>query len=777
MAAPRDLRLHSNPLLLLLLLFLFICHNSRISVAVDFISRNQTISGDQTIISEGGKFELGFYSQGNFIAVWYKNTDGTPVWVANRGNPVKFTVLSELKISDDGNLVLFDQLNSQIWSTGVPFINSSSPVAVLLDSGNLVLRDGSDPNRVFWQSCDHPTDTWLPGCYLGLNKATGENRRLVSNKKYDISPGGYSLEIDSNQIVLKWLPLGRQYWASGRFDGQNFSSAPEMMSTRCRFGYVSNETMNYFTYASPQDDGTSRITVTDSGMIQQVGWDKDKQQQTVYSVEPANHCDVYVSCGPFGFSMCNEMDWACNCPEGFKRKLYPSASYCERKETLQCGTKDRFLLTPNLVVVGNPDRSPLVGSAEDCELACLSNCSCTAYSYGRSCSVWFGEYWELQEVSSNGTNVDSLYLRIGVPQSGGLFRSSKIGGSLWVVLGGTASSIAFCLVIYLLMRRRRRHDMKMVGGTLRTYSYSELKQLTRNFSEVLGSGGFGSVFRGTLPDSTSIAVKKLEGNLQGEKQFRSEVSLGLIQHVNVIRLHGFCSENAKKLLVYEFMPKGSLENHLFRSSSKVLDWKTRYQIALGTARGLCYLHEKCRDCIIHCDIKPENILLDASYVPKVADFGLAKHVGRDFNDVLTTMRGTIGYLAPEWISGSSITAKADTYSYGMVLLEIISGRRNTEVLRENEAYYFPLLACSKVVKGDFLSLLDHRLGADANLEELDRACKVACWCIQDDEKCRPSMGQVVHILEGVVEVDTPPMPRFLQLIAENPESVVYFSGL
>ena len=133
------------------------------------------------------------------------------------------------------------------------------------------------------------------------------------------------------------------------------------------------------------------------------------------------------------------------------------------------------------------------------------------------------------------------------------------------------------------------------------------------------------------------------------------------------KLRGFCSKGTKRLLVYDYMSNGSLDSLLFNeSNSNVLDWKTRYQIALGTARGLVYLHEKCRECIIHCDIKPENILLDAELCPKVADFGLAKLVGRDFSRVLTTMRGTKGYLASEWIAGVAVTSKADVYSYGMM---------------------------------------------------------------------------------------------------------------
>ena len=222
------------------------------------------------------------------------------------------------------------------------------------------------------------------------------------------------------------------------------------------------------------------------------------------------------------------------------------------------------------------------------------------------------------------------------------------------------------------------------GSSLAVYSYGDLRAATKNFSDRLGGGGFGSVYRGVLKSGdtiTEVAVKKLEGLRQGDKQFRTEVNtLGRIQHVNLVRLLGFCSSADEKLLVYEYMPNGSLEGYLFKGGGggSCPSWRDRYGIMLGVARGLAYLHDGCRECIIHCDVKPENILLDKDLCVKLADFGMAKLVGRDFSRALTTMRGTIGYLAPEWISGLPISAKADVYSFGMVLFELISGRRNTD---------------------------------------------------------------------------------------------------
>jgi len=337
----------------------------------------------------------------------------------------------------------------------------------------------------------------------------------------------------------------------------------------------------------------------------------------------------------------------------------------------------------------------------------------------------------------------------------------------------------------MLLSRRKRRLEKIANqdSSLHVYSYSELRTATNNFSERLGGGGFGTVYRGVVNGhtQTQVAVKKLEGLRQGDKQFRTEVNtLGFIQHVNLVRLVGFCSSGGgEKMLVYEYMPNGSLDSYLFRCSL-CPSWHDRYGIMLGIARGLAYLHEGCRECIIHCDIKPENILLDKDLCPKIADFGMAKLVGRDFSRVLTTMRGTIGYLAPEWISGLLISTKADVYSLGMVLIELISGRRNTKCYGtghinsdddadagQRPSMFFPVWAASRLSEGETAAVADPRLHGDVSEEELGRACRVACWCIQDQEEHRPTMPQVVQALEGVVDVLVPPVPRALQHLATH----------
>ncbi|RLM65299.1 G-type lectin S-receptor-like serine/threonine-protein kinase [Panicum miliaceum] len=356
-----------------------------------------------------------------------------------------------------------------------------------------------------------------------------------------------------------------------------------------------------------------------------------------------------------------------------------------------------------------------------------------------------------------------------------------IGGA---IATGTAALCVSVLVLLLMVmaRRNRRHRPHCDGGLI-AFRYRDLQRATGDFSDKIGAGGFGSVFKGSLNTSTTIAVKRLHGSCRAEKQFRAEVSsIGILQRTNLVKMIGFCCERDRRLLVYEHMPNLSLDVHLFRSKSNAaaltLSWSTRYRVALGVARGLAYLHESCRDCVIHCDVKPQNILLDGSFRPKIAGFGMAKLMARDLSRVLTTARGTVGYLAPEWISGMPVTPKVDVYAYGMVLLEIVSGRMNSEEEcgggggseDDDEVVYFPVLVARKLLEGDVMSLVDRRLSGDAVVEEVERACKVACWCIQDNEADRPAMGKVVQILEGLVEVDMPPTPRLLAAIAGRSHS-------
>ncbi|MCO5575111.1 hypothetical protein L7F22_028908 [Adiantum nelumboides] len=318
------------------------------------------------------------------------------------------------------------------------------------------------------------------------------------------------------------------------------------------------------------------------------------------------------------------------------------------------------------------------------------------------------------------------------------------------------------------------------------YSYSSIATATKSFSNVIGEGGFGKVYKGALipqngsthikaegRDNMQIAVKVLEMRSKHMKnQLLNELgTIGRIHHVNVVRLLGFCVQEDHEMLVYEYVANGSLDRWLFAGrkdsevdndeDQRVLDWTQRYAIAVGIARGLSYLHEECRHRTVHCDIKPQNILLDDAMSPKIADFGLSRLMDRDESQVVTLARGTPGYMAPEfWKGGESrLSTKFDVYSYGMVLLELMSGRRNFAYdAAMGSVCCIPAVAFEAAMQGNVAAILDARLGAHEDVinegqwNQIWTVAFVALWCIQDHPASRPSMSEVVQYLEGTIAI-------------------------
>ncbi|KAF6147521.1 hypothetical protein GIB67_014660 [Kingdonia uniflora] len=701
----------------------------------------QSLTGNQTIISQGGIFELGFFkpgsSQNYYLGIWYKQIPvQTVVWVANREVPLLSTS-SVLKLSEDGNLLLFNELKILILSTNSSSLSSSSTMAVLLDTGNFVLKDGLNMSSIIWQSFEHPTDTWLPGVQLGLNKITGEVQSLTSWKNSENPSSGIFIvrmkPDEGSEFYIVWNRSDR-YWNTGVWDGKSYANIPEMNSKYFfDFEYISNKREKYFHYSIKDSSILSRFVIEISGQAKQYIWLNTSQQWVLLWSRPSDPCDVYSVCGSF-----SSYNTICRCLHGFEPSspknwnLSDWSGGCVRKAPLRCGDRkdgDKFLMMPDMRFPTS-SQSLIVENVEECESACLKNCSCSAYSYcGVQCIILTGRLRNLKQLPVGDVNGRDIYIRVA---SSELPKKTKGKKKLFtqVIVIVCVVGLGLLAVVFFLIWRYRGRIMEspwVVQGSFRPFRYRELQIATKNFSEKLEAGSFGSVYKGTLSDSTVIAVKMLEGFKQGEKEFRAEVNtIGRTQHVNLVHLCGFCSEGTKRLLVYDHMPNGSLDIHLFRKDSQ-LDWKMRYQIALGIAKGLSYLHEKCRDCIIHCDVKPENILLNGDFCPKIADFGLAKLFGREFSRVITTIRGTRGYLAPEWISG-------------------VGRLQNGE---------------------EILSLLEYKLEGEAEVEELYRVCNVACWCIQDNEKSRPSMGHAIQFLEGVFELSTAPIPIELLNLMEN----------
>ncbi|XP_044489456.1 rust resistance kinase Lr10-like isoform X2 [Mangifera indica] len=297
------------------------------------------------------------------------------------------------------------------------------------------------------------------------------------------------------------------------------------------------------------------------------------------------------------------------------------------------------------------------------------------------------------------------------------------------------------------------------------YSYCEIIAMTNGFSYELGQGGFGSVYKGQLHNGCFIAVKVLKNSKFSAEEFINEVStLGRIHHANIVQLLGFCSEGQNRALVYEYMPYGSLDKHIFSKGrkGKSFTWKKLYEIAIGTARGIEYLHGGCDVCILHFDIKPHNILLDHNFIPKVSDFGLAKFYPKENDFVsISITRGTIGYIAPELISRNfgMISCKSDVYSFGMLLLDLVGGRRNSFSMETpSSKEYFPSWAYDQILRGGDLEIQDE---AENEIGIARKLCIIGLWCIQVNAADRPSITKVREMLEGNIDnLDMPPKPFF-----------------
>uniref|UniRef100_A0ACD5TS47 Uncharacterized protein n=1 Tax=Avena sativa TaxID=4498 RepID=A0ACD5TS47_AVESA len=346
-----------------------------------------------------------------------------------------------------------------------------------------------------------------------------------------------------------------------------------------------------------------------------------------------------------------------------------------------------------------------------------------------------------------------------------------------------ASSVAAFVVlslmvtsaIYLSLKSRYNEEINMkvemflkAYGTSKPtrYTFPEVKKIARRFKDKLGQGGFGSVYKGELPNGVPVAVKMLESSTGEGEEFINEVAtIGLIHHTNIVRLLGFCSEGTRRALIYEFMPNESLEKYIFSHVSNIsrqlLAPNKMLDIALGIARGMEYLHQGCNQRILHFDIKPHNILLDYNFNPKISDFGLAKLCARDQSMItLTAARGTMGYIAPELYSRNfgGVSYKSDVYSFGMLVLEMVSGRRNSDPSVDNQhEVYLPEWIYEKVIDGQELELASEMTAEEK--EKMRQLTIVALWCIQWNPKNRPSMTKVVNMLTGRLQnLQIPPKP-------------------
>ncbi|CAN7013479.1 unnamed protein product [Brassica rapa subsp. trilocularis] len=369
-------------------------------------------------------------------------------------------------------------------------------------------------------------------------------------------------------------------------------------------------------------------------------------------------------------------------------------------------------------------------------------------------------------------------------------------GKLKPILGGSSALAVLIIAVAVVVmvraknvRRKRDSNYENIEAVvmLKRYSYADIKKMTNSFAHVLGKGGYGTVYKGKLRDSSGqdIALKILKDPKENGEDFINELaSMSIASHVNIVSLFGFCYEGSKRAIIYEFMPNGSLDKFISKDMTTRMDCGTLYNIAVGVARGLDYLHNSCVSKIVHFDIKPQNILLDEDLCPKISDFGLAKLCKK--NDSIISMldaRGTVGYIAPEVFSKSygAVSHKSDVYSYGMVVLELIgvNSRERAETCRSNmNTMYFPDWIYEDLERNENMRVLE-----DHVIEEEDEIVKkmtlVGLWCIQTNPCDRPPMKKVVEMLEGGVEaLVVPPKPLLTpavmawETVEESQETII-----
>ncbi|OAY44731.1 G-type lectin S-receptor-like serine/threonine-protein kinase LECRK3 [Manihot esculenta] len=792
-----SLYLHLLPFFLILhvaLSFLFAAIFAD-TCTVDLLS----LSTDQNSswLSPSGEFTFGFFKLQNenlfLLAIWFTNIPDTVVWSANDDNmaPPGSTV----KLTGDGKLALYDPNGESLWER--PEIGAQAKPAIcgaMSDNGNFMLLD--ENNEPIWQTFKEPTDTILPGQILEMpsNLTSRRSQDNYSDDRFQLK-----LQLDGN-LVLYYVAYKTEvnsmaYWATMSVK-ENASS--KLVFDEKGYIYVQAGTKRIYnlttTDVGSPKDFYHMARIDSYGVFTQFHYPKsdvcEKKWSAVQKI-PENICNSFNTllgggiCGYNGY--CTEIngETKCLCLDDYSYlNRYSPNDGCRPNFELPSCQPDGWDADSRLVdfrEYRNLDwplsdyeyQSGSVVDLETCKQLCLDDCFCiVAIHNGNDC-------WKKRYPLSNGrknTSVNRTAL-VKVPKMNSELYTKKTcdtknQSTLVLVISILLGSSVFVnmLLILVISLAIFLYNKKLLNfssassasaANVRSYTYKELEEATSGFKQILGRGASGIVYKGVLASDPKrfVAVKKLDKvEQEGEREFKTEVNvIGQTHHKNLVRLLGYCDEGEHRLLIYEYMSNGSLANFLFGITRP--DWNQRVQIALGIARGLMYLHEECVVQIIHCDIKPQNILLDEFSTPRISDFGLVKLLLAEQSRVTrTNKRGTIGYFAPEWFRKGSITVKIDVYSYGVVLLELICCKSSVAfgMGDQEEALMDWIYEC--YCKKKLGELVENDEEARNDMKRLERLVMVAIWCIQEDPSLRPTMKKVTQMLEGVTHVSVPPRP-------------------
>ncbi|XP_031501732.1 putative receptor protein kinase ZmPK1 [Nymphaea colorata] len=744
------------------------------------------------LISENGTFKAGFYQVGEnafSFAIWYAETlnhPATVVWMANRDWPVNSRA-SRLSFQRTGDIALLDADGSVVWTTTNKDRAGAGEVAELWETGNLVLLNRE--RGVVWQSFDQPTDTLLPG------QSLSGSLRLVSRAAEGNHSRGYYVAQFNEDSVLSFIYDGPYtssiYWPNPdnnvfqnrrtRYNSSRHAILDEMGQ------FISSDGLKFFAL----DFGLKvkrRLTMDFDGILRLYSFNDTTKNWQVSWMPKLVRCRVHGLCGENGICFYKPFP-TCTCPPGFRMKDAADWTQgCKPEFDLLCNeTKVNFIKLPHTDFYGYDFDYKSQISFEACKNICKSDCRCRGFIYKLdgegNCflkSILFNGQSAGPHIAGNmyvkipkqmnfsgilgHSNLDcskvSPYKKLDRAYAVGQAREGYLKYPIGFVIAFGVTEIICVAFGWAYMHKKTVHLHNLNQGYVavsmgfRMFTFKELKEATKNFSDEIGRGGSGVVYKGVLEDKRVVAIKKLEGLSHGsEAQFWSEVStIGRINHMNLVTMFGFCAEKQNRLLVYEYLENGSLEKNLF-SNSTMLTWENRLNIALGTAKALAYLHEECLEWVLHCDVKPQNVLLDRDFQPKVADFGLSKLFDRGGNNIseFSRVRGTRGYMAPEWILNQPITSKVDVYSYGILVLELVTGRNSIgsqQIFENGEIGNKQLIPwIREMVKTNqnwVEEIADPQLYGMFENSIMGTLIKVALQCVEEERDLRPNMSQVVN---------------------------------
>ncbi|KNA25157.1 hypothetical protein SOVF_008830 [Spinacia oleracea] len=757
-------------------------------------------------LSPSGDFAFGFHQLPNtrnlfLLSIWYAKIPDTVVWSANDGNPVPQG--SSVQITANEGLVLSDPQGNNLWNTSneLSGVGGRMSYGFINDTGNFALKRSSNDSPV-WQSFDHRTDTLLPGMSLGSNEAISsrlsETNFTTGRFQYRLTSGG-SMALNARD------PSGYAYDAFFYSDAANPGLTQRYVYNESGYMYILRKDGSRYSMLpdnyTPSQDYYQRLILNFDGILIWYSAPKASVSDgwSVFQVVPEDICS-YSIMRNLGSGVCGDNSICilgdnsrptCSCPRGYSH-LDPNDQYgsckpdfklesCEGHAENAKGGEYTLVRLPNTDFRYNDYERLDSNNEEDCKNSCLKDCYCAVASF-KSLGDDSG-CWKKKAPLSNGREDISLTPGCWIKVGNVNISNDPLNPSLTfppvtaknktetlnkVLFGGSVSVNILLLtaiglgIFFIYHKQQLKVFDEVQQKTLREYSkvhyfsYQELNEATNGFEEELGRGSFGIVYKGIIGRGPRIcvAVKKLDrmSGSDTDMEFKTEVDvIGRTHHKNLVQLVGFCKEEDQRLLVYEYMSNGSLADYLFRDSKP--SWIERVIIAQGTARGLLYLHEECSTQIIHCDIKPQNILLDEYQNARISDFGLAKLLILNQTQTNTAVRGTKGYVAPEWFRNKPVTVKVDVYSFGVLLLEIICCRKSVCMdLFEGEGAILTDWAFDCYQSNRLDSLVNDDMEAITDMIRLKKFVMVALWCIQEDPSVRPTMRTVTQMLEGLAEV-------------------------